>query len=328
MPLTDLPLDVLRTYAPDVAEPADFDEFWSATIAQARAAGGDVTLTPAATSITQLVIDDLTFPGFGGEPIRAWISRPVRQTGPLPVIVEFQGYNGGRGVAGEKLFWAASGYVHVFMDTRGQGSGWGTGGDTPDPHGSAAATAGFMTRGISDPEDYYYRRLFTDSVRLIDAVREFDFVDPSRVIVTGGSQGGGISLAVAGLVPDLFAVMPDVPFLCHFRRGAELTTTDPFAEISRYLSVHRHQDETVFRTLSYFDGVNFARRATAPALFSVALMDDIVLPSTVFAAFNRYADEQKEIEVYPFNGHEGGQGLQAIRQAGWLADLMASRARG
>ena len=68
-------------------------------------------------------------------------------------MVEYVGYNGGRGLPGEKLAWAAAGYVHVLMDTRGQGSGWGNGGDTADPHGSGAATAGFMTRGIHEPRD-------------------------------------------------------------------------------------------------------------------------------------------------------------------------------
>ena len=40
------------------------------------------------------------------------------------------------------------------------------------------------------------------------------------------------------------------------------------------------------RTLAYFDGANFARRASVPAWFSAALMDDICKPSTVFAAYN------------------------------------------
>lgn len=144
-------------------------------------------------------------------------------------------------------------------------------------------------------------------------------VDPARVAVTGGSQGGGISLAVAGLVPDLAGVMPDVPFLCHFRRSVEVTPFDPFTEVTRYLAVHRTQEETVFRTLSYFDGVNFSRRAAAPALFSVGLMDDIVLPSTVFAAYNHYAAVDRDIVVYRFNGHEGGQQHQLTRQAEWLS---------
>jgi cephalosporin-C deacetylase len=235
-----------------------------------------------------------------------------------PTVIEYVGYNGGRGLAGERSQWAMAGYVHVVMDTRGQGSGWGSGGVTPDPHGSPPAVAGFMTRGISEPETYYYRRVFTDAVRLVDAVRTLPFVDPEGISVTGGSQGGGITLAVAGLVPGLRSVMPDVPFLCNFRRSVEVAMGDPFAEVARYLAVHRDQTDNVFGTLGYFDGVNFARRATAPALFSVALMDEVVPPSGVFAAYNSYGGPDRDIVVYPFNGHEGGEFHQWYRQAEWL----------
>jgi cephalosporin-C deacetylase len=318
MSLTDLPVEELRDFRPDVAQPRDFDEFWAATLAESRAVEGAVELVGVDTPISELVVEDLTFPGYGGEAIRAWVTRP-RRAGRLPVVVEYIGYNGGRGIAGERLQWAAAGYVHILMDTRGQGSGWGTGGDTPDPHGSDPSVPGFMTRGISDPETYYYRRVFTDAVRLIDAVASLPFADPARIAVTGTSQGGGIALAAAGLVPGLVGVMPDVPFLCHFGRSVRLTPDQPFTEITRYLAVHRDQDETVFRTLSYFDGVNFARRISAPALFSVALMDGIVLPSSVFAAYNHLEVEDRDIAVYTFNGHEGGQTHQWVRQAEWLA---------
>ena len=125
------------------------------------------------------------------------------------------------------------------MDTRGQGSAWGTGGGTPDPHGTGPSFSGFMTRGIDSPDDYYYRRVFTDAVRAIDAVRTLDRVDPDRVAVCGGSQGGGITLAAAGLATGVVAAMPDVPFLCHFERAVGLTDRDPYQEIVRYLSIHR-----------------------------------------------------------------------------------------
>ncbi|WP_210508525.1 acetylxylan esterase [Naasia sp. SYSU D00057] len=318
MPFTDLPLDVLSSYRPEVEEPADFDEFWRATIEEARGAEGEVVRRPVSTPITELIVEDLEFPGFAGEPIRGWILRP-RSENPLPTVIEYIGYNGGRGVVGERLNWAVSGYAHILMDTRGQGSGWGTGGDTRDPYGSGPSVEGFMTKGIETPETYYYRRLYTDAVRLVDAVRKFDFVDPDRIAVTGASQGGGIALAVAGLVPHLLrAAMPDVPFLSHFRRAVEATPERPFTEITRYLATHRDVEQSVFSTLSYFDGANFARRATVPALFSVALMDGIVIPSTVYAAFNRYAHEDRGITVYPYNGHEGGQLHQWVRQAEWL----------
>lgn len=319
MPRTDLTLDELRAYRSTAGNPADFDEFWAGTLDEARAAGGPVSLVRADSPVSELVVEDLTFPGFGGEPIRGWVIRP-RHTTPLATVVQYVGYGGGRGLAHEHLHWASSGFAHVVMDTRGQGSGWGTGGDTPDPHGSGPAFPGFMTRGIQSRDTYYYRRVFTDAVRLIDAVRELDFVDAGAIAVTGGSQGGAITLAVAGLVPDLLAVMPDVPFLCDFRRSVDLTPDAPFTELRQYLAVHRDVVDETFDTLSYFDGVNFARRATASARFSVALMDPIVLPSTVFAAFNDYAGADREIDVYPFNGHEGGQGHQWVTQARWLAD--------
>lgn len=319
MPRFDLPLDELQSYRPDIPEPSDFDAFWTDTLTAARSHDGPATITPHVTPLTQLEVFDVAFPGFAGDPVRAWLTVPAGAEEPLPAVVEFNGYGGGRGLPVERLAWAASGYAHLFMDTRGQGSGWGTGGDTPDPHGTGPSGSGFMTRGIDDPADYYYRRVFTDGVRAVDAARALPQIDATRVAVTGGSQGGGIALAVAGLSSGLRACMPDVPFLCHFSRAVGLTDHDPYQEIVRYLAVHRGAEEGVFRTLSYFDGAAFAARATAPALFSAALMDLTCPPSTVFAAYNRYGASDKEIRVYPFNDHEGGQSRQWWEQAEFLA---------
>lgn len=327
MPRFDLPLAELEAYRPTVSEPRDFDDFWAATLAGSREAGGEVTVSAASDLFSAVHVHDVTFPGFGGEPVKAWLILPAHREGPLPAVVEFIGYGGGRGLPSERLSWAAAGYASFIMDTRGQGSVWGSGGETPDPHGSGPAVPGFLTRGIDSPETYYYRRVFTDAVRAIDAVRGLPEIDERRVAVCGGSQGGGIALAAAGLSDGLVAVMPDVPFLCHFERAVGLTGSDPYQEVVRYLSVHRGAEDQVFETLSYFDGVAFARRATAPALFSVGLLDPVCPPSTVYAAFNAYAGSDKAITVYPFNEHEGGLGHQWQAQAAFLARLLRSDAR-
>jgi len=319
VPRFDLALPDLRDYRPEVRVPADFDDFWSSTIAGAREAGGSPIVTPVETPLRGIDAFDVTFPGFAGDPVKGWLLLPADRDGALPAVVEFNGYGGGRGLPVERLGWAASGYAHFFMDTRGQGSAWGAGGATPDPHGSGPAHPGFMTRGIDDPETYYYRRVFTDAVRAIDAVRSLPEVDAARVAVCGGSQGGGIAIAAAALSDGLVAAMPDVPFLCHFERAVGMTGRDPYDEVVRYLAVHRGTEERVFETLSYFDGVSFAARAQAASLFSVALLDPICPPSTVFAAFNAWAGADKEIEVFPFNEHEGGQAHQWMRQAEFLA---------
>jgi cephalosporin-C deacetylase len=319
MPQTDLPLADLRVYRPTLAEPHDLDAFWAATLAEARAHPLEATFEPVASGLAVLQTWDVTFRGFGGSTVKGWFHRPAGQSGPLPAVVEYVGYGGGRGLPHERVLWAGAGYAHLVMDTRGQGSSWIVG-DTADPQSDGTpAHPGSMTRGILDPATYYYRRVFTDAVRAVETARSHPLVDPTRVAVTGGSQGGGISIAAAALVPDVAAVMTDVPFLADFGRAITITDKDPYTEITRYLKVHRDHTERVLRTLSYIDVAILGRRARAPALFSVGLMDEICPPSTVYGAFNEYGGP-KEIVEYPFNDHEGGAGFHDAAKMRWLAD--------
>ncbi len=321
MALFDLPLEQLQTYLPPRDEPADFDAFWQRTLDEARQYPLNATFAPLDTGLALVETFDLTYAGYGGQPIKAWLTLPRQRSGPLPCVVEYLGYGGGRGFATDWLLWANAGYAHLVMDTRGQGSGWSHG-DTPDndPTTGDPQHPGFMTRGIRSRDTYYYRRVFTDGVRAVEAARSHPAIDGARVALTGGSQGGGITLAVAGLMPDVQAAMPDVPFLCQYRRATLITDGYPYQEIARYLMVHRHHEATVFATLDYFDGVNFAARARANALFSVGLMDEICPPSTVYAAYNHYAGH-KDMRVWRFNHHEGGGSFQNQEKLRFLRDL-------
>jgi cephalosporin-C deacetylase len=302
---TDLPEHELREYRSEQRDPDDFDAFWADTLQASRSVDAAVSVIPVEAGLATVDVYDVTFPGYAGQPVKAWLRIPAAATGPLPTIVQYQGYGGGRGHAFDNLFWASAGFAHFMMDTRGQGSAWSRG-DTADPDGSGPQFPGFMTRGIDSRETYYYRRVFTDAVRAVDAARTLDVVDADRVAIIGGSQGGGITLAAAGLVPDVAAVVAYVPFLCDFPRATVITDNAPYKEIGRYLAVHREKVADVHRVLGYFDGVNFAKRAQAPAWFTTALMDETCPPSTVFGAYNNYAGP-KQIAVWPYNGHEGGQ---------------------
>jgi cephalosporin-C deacetylase len=325
MPQTDLTLEELYAYDPRPAAPADFDAFWQDTLEEAGRYDLEVSLVPVRSGLVTVETHDVTFRGWGGHPVRAWLhlpAKPLRGESPLPGVVQFQGYNGGRGLPHEHVFWASSGYAMLVVDTRGQGSGWAVG-QTGDPEGSPPSQPGYLTRGIQDPAEYYYRRVYVDAVRAFEVLRQHPAVDPQRVAVAGGSQGGGISLAVAALADGPVAVMPDVPFLCDFRRATQIAPGDPYGEIVRYLKAHRDMTGRVFETLGYFDGAVLAQRATAPALFSVALMDQTCPPSTVFAAYNAYAGP-KEIVIYEYNDHEGGEAFQQARQNAWLAAVHAA----
>ncbi|MGO3211504.1 MAG: acetylxylan esterase [Brachybacterium sp.] len=140
MALFDMPLDALREYRPTLEEPADLEDFWDQTLTQARTASAPILAQERVENGLTLVDTwDVTLAGHGGAPVRAWYNRPAGTDGDLPVIVEYLGYGGGRGEPLERLAWAAAGYGHLLMDSRGQGSGWGAGGHTADPAGSGPA---------------------------------------------------------------------------------------------------------------------------------------------------------------------------------------------
>lgn len=326
MAFFDFPDEQLRAYTGQATLPDDFEAFWRTTLDEQLPPDLGIRCELLDGPVTAYSVYELSFLGYGGARINAWVRVPHGLTGPAPTIVGFIGYSGSRGYPWNDSTFAQAGYVHVLMDSRSQG--WHTrqyGPTTADPDLSRGDTAqpGLMTAGVHDRDTYYYRRLYIDAVRLLQAVQTLEWVDPDRIVVAGASQGGGLTLAAAGLA-DLAGIwlagaMPDVPFLCDFPRAVGLTDEYPYQEIVDYLQFNPQFADQVFTTLSYFDGVNFARHINVPILFSTALMDQTCPPSTVFAAYNTCPSPDKDIKVWRWNGHEGGQEHMVAEQLQWLA---------
>jgi cephalosporin-C deacetylase len=319
----DFPPEKLKTYNPAEKAPKDFDAFWKRTLAETAATG------PAAPRFVQLMdpyfklLDayDVTFRGYMGQPVKAWFLEPAGNTEPLACIVGYQGYGGGRGLPIDHTTIPMAGFAYLFMDTRGQGSSWSPG-DTGDDAAAGPQYPGFMTRGIESPDTYYYRRVFVDAARAIDAAAQHPHVDARRIAVTGGSQGGGISIAAAALAGKKVKLcMPDVPYLCHYSRATTVVDSMPYGEITNYLKTRRTMGDTAYRTLSYFDGIHLAPKITARCLFSVGLMDMTCPPSTVYAAYNRIR-APKEMRIYTHNNHEGGGPYQTVARLEFAAKYL------
>lgn len=296
----------LRAFASDEHdEPADFDEFWRATLDEVRCPPAELRSAAVETGLRSVVVEDATFTGWDGHGVRGWLVLPAVRDEPLPLVVQYCGYGGGRGVPLEHLAWASAGYAHFVMDSRGQGV-------TPDTHRTGTGPDGsHVLRGISAPGTYYYRRLIADAVRAVDCLRLDPRISPVDVIVTGASQGGGLALAVAALVPTIGLLLCDIPFMCHWRRALQIADRGPYAEVTQYCAAYPGLAASALATLRYFDGVSFAARARVPATFSVALRDRVCPPSTVLAAYNAYAGADKKLIVHPHNDHEGG-GLHQV----------------
>lgn len=196
---------------------------------------------PGTTSPSERAADNT--PRADGQTVRGWLLRPARdQDAHGAGVVEFVGYGGGRGHPHEWLTWPSAGYTYLVVDARGQGSGYRTG-VTPDtdPNGDTQVP-GFLTRGIRSPGGYYYRRVYADAVRAVEALRVAPDVDSRFVAVAGTSQGGGLAIAAA-LADDVWALITAVPFLCDFRRGAELAPEGPFTELAAYCAQRPEESE-------------------------------------------------------------------------------------
>lgn len=318
MPWFDLSESELSERRIATREPDDLDEFWSTRVTRARDLAKPIELRRyAPEAYGDLPVYDVEFSGADGDRIKGWYLRPAgTEDERLPVVVTFIGYGGGRGLPTEHTTLPATGFAQFVMDTRGQGGQW-TIGATGDTGGGGPEYPGVMTRGLSDPNGYYYGRLFVDAVRAVEEASGLADVDPARVAVMGTSQGGGLALAAAALCGDQVRLcQAQVPFLCDIQRAITITQKDPYAEIARFLSQHVSLVPTALNTLRYFDCALLARRITARCLLSVGLMDDICPPSTVYAAYHEIT-APKELVVSPFGTHA----VPSERVEGALAHL-------
>jgi cephalosporin-C deacetylase len=297
MAIFDLPLSELKTYQPALTRRPDFDEFWQKTLAEAADQPLDPTLEPVDYPVPEIRAFATHYRGWQGAPIAAWYLLPAGE-GPFPALVFYHGYQNSKQGIYPYLPWVLQGYAVLAVDVRGQ-----PGGSIDTATYSSGHVKGWMTQGILDEYEYYYRAVYIDSVRAIDLLATRKEVDVERVGVTGFSQGGGLSLAVAALDDRPALTMPGMPFLCHFERPLEISKAYPYWELADYIRKYPDRAERVFQTLSYFDNLNLADRIKCPALVSVGLIDEICPPSTIFAVYNRL-NVPKHLAVFPYHTPE------------------------
>lgn len=314
----DLPLEQLRTYRPSRPAPPGLDAFWDRTLASSRAAGGAVRVERVDVGLRTVTVDDVTFPGFAGDPVRAWWLVPVGVP-VLGTVVEHLGYGGGRGLPHERLVWASHGFAQLVVDPRGQGSIWNRG-DTSDPHGSGPSAPGMLTRGLDDPDHLYYRRFLTDAVLAVDAVEHLPGAS-GPVAVVGHSQGGAAALAAAALHPAVAAVSARAPFLCGIARAVTLTTEGPYGELAGWLTVHGTEADDALGVLEHVDLTHLVARITCPARVAVGLGDAVCPPSGIFGAINAF-DPAPTVRAWPYDGHAAGGAADDAEAAAWFRTVL------
>jgi cephalosporin-C deacetylase len=251
---------------------------------------------------------DMYFTGIGKSRIHAKLIKPRKPAKKHPAVLMFHGYSGNAGDWSDKLGYAALGYTVAALDCRGQG------GQSEDLGGATGHTLkGHIIRGLDDkPENMLFRKIYLDTAQMAQIVMDMPDVDPERVGATGGSQGGGLTLACASLEPRIKRVAPVFPFLCDYKRVWEMDLAkDAYDELRDYFRrfdpCHQREDE-IFTKLGYVDVQHLVQRIRGEVLMAVGFMDTICPPSTQFAAYNKITSK-KSLAIYPDFGHEGLPGM-------------------
>jgi len=296
MPLYDKPLEELLVYDPPMTREADFEAFWAETLAESASSPLNARLEDVSYPAIGVRVSEVYYDGWRGARICAWYLVPQGE-GPFPALVQYHGYSGGKSGIHNYLAWALQGYVVLALDVRGQAGK----SNNPGPY-TGGHVMGWMTQGIMDPAEYFYRGAYVDCVRALDLLSALPEVDARHIGIMGISQGGGLTLAVAALDSRPVVAMAEVPYLCHFKRATDLAVRGPYLEIADYLRRWPKQDEQVWRTLSYFDNMNLAPWIKCPVLMDVGLQDDICPPSSVYAEYNKIT-APKQMKVYPYHSH-------------------------
>lgn len=304
MPMIDLSINELLQYQGSTPCPKDFDAYWARGLQEMQNTDPQLELIPAPFHVENADCFDLFFTGVRGARVHAKLLIPKNCSNPCPAVIQFHGYTGYSGNWNDKLNYTAEGFVVAALDCRGQG------GLSEDVGGVKGNTMhGQFIRGLQDPdaENLLMRHIMLDTAELARIVMALPQVDETRVGVMGGSQGGGLTLACASLVPEIKRVAPQYPFLSDYRRVWEMDLDEnAYKELRDYFRMFdpRHErEQEIFEKLGYIDIQNMTKWIRGNVLMATALLDTICPPSTQFAAYNKIT-APKSVLFYPDYGHE------------------------
>ena len=291
-----MPKTVPVDYQSTVKKPDDFDAFWDGVQQQAAAVPLEPEMIPdPLRTSAEVEVFQVFYTSIEHVRIAAWYCRPTRRVGRLPALLLLPGYQADPPIPKE---WALKGYGALSVAPRGK------------LRSNRQFNPGYpnlLTYNIVDRHTYTYRGFYVDAWRGIDFLLARPEADPTRLGVTGSSQGGGLTITTAAMRPEIRAAAAGAPYLCGFMDAIALTHTYPYEEINDFLRAHPDSRHAVEATVAYFDGINFADKITCPIIVNIGLQDNVCPPETGYALFNQIRATDKQLYTYDGHGHDAGR---------------------
>ena len=294
-------------FRPGFDEPADFQAFWKKQLKEMRKQKMKVKLTPVpipGEDSLKFVCYDLEINCITARPVRGYLAMPRgARRHSLPIAIN--AHSAGKLTASytkatvkKAVSLAGSGGGAIALDINAHGILNGQ--DNAYYETLQKELNGYSSWPITDHESYYFRGMFLRLVRALDYLCSRREWDGKRVLITGGSQGGAQSAALAGLDPRVRMVVVDVPAMWDV--GGILA-----GRLSSWNKALEREgvDSPAREIVPYYDGANFMRHFTGQLVVNVGLIDTTCPPADVWAVYNVCPAASKVIYPCAWKGHSG-----------------------
>lgn len=283
--------------------PDDFEQFWQKALEEARKVDLEPEYSDVPDATDEQLLTRLVRLHVGkGKWIYGYLTMPKPTTGTpsrYPVVLCPPG--AGSNKAQPSDYFGREGMIYMKIEIHDNDP------RIPDDAYNAMRTKkcdGYMRRGMESKDTYYYKDVYVGCARAVDFLCSLPEWDGRNVIVTGGSQGGALTIVTAALNEKVTLCAPFYPALCdltgflHQRAGG---WPKFFSGIYKDSRVDIPQEQAM-ETLQYFDVVNFARLLKVPTFMSWGYSDDTCSPTSVWAAWNAIT-APKTCDITPSSGH-------------------------
>ena len=274
--------------------PADFDAFWEKVLNEARKNALDPHLTLLPDRCTETVnVYEVSFVNDRPQGrIYGILCCPVKP-GKYPALLRVPGA-GSRPYGGD-VWTASQGAIVLEIGIHGIPVTMEQKVYDNLNHG---AFEGYWETNLDQPEKNYYRRVVAGAVRAVDYIASLPEWNGKDIGVTGASQGGFLSLAVAALDKRITFMAAVHDAMCDY----EIALQQRACGWPHYFYQQKNPDMRKVEGARYYDGINFARRVACPSFFTFGYNDEVVPPSSSWSVYN-VVKAPKTISLYQMTGH-------------------------
>ncbi|MFI4912290.1 MAG: acetylxylan esterase [Sedimentisphaeraceae bacterium JB056] len=278
---------------PAAVMPTDFDFFWEQRKRQLACIPINPEMVEIESESDDVVTYDLTTDCLGKQ-VYGYYCRPKdAEKKGCPAVISLHG----AGVASARkdiiTYFADRGFIALEINANGVVNG-----REPEYYAELYQTVlkNYRHWGKENQYTSYFTGMFTRVLRGLEFLKSQPEWNGEVLAAYGASQGGAQSLAAAGLDSDVNIIFSGVTAMCD--HGGHINGWPKFVPKESDGSYNKQ----ILDASMYNDGVNFARRANAKAIFSCGFIDNVCRPTSVYAAYNSYLGD-KEMLHAPLNAH-------------------------